>query len=711
MSENQVTESQRATLAEFFAPRSAVLVGASDKSYWSFSISSRFAEFGADMKLYAVNRSGADAHGIKGYTSCTELPEPADIAYIYVPAAAVLGAVEDCGKGGVKGAVILTSGFAETDDAGAALQDEIVAMARRYGMRLVGPNSLGFANVAGKAVCTAIKPRLPLRVGRVGFVSQSGAILSELVKQSHQQGVGYSFAAATGNEAMISLADIIDYLVEDPATRVIAVFAETIRDADRLRAAALRARAARKAIVIFKVGRSQLSAAIAQAHTGSLVGNDAIFDAACEQYGIIRADSVEDLISTAGLIDELGPIDQGGVGMISVSGGGCGMFADAAELYGVPLNNFTPETVAKLAAVMPDFGTVMNPLDITGAVMRDNELWTRVIPIVAQDPNIGVLGVIHSPPGNEAEIPSQIGHFTAIHNGFEQSCGVPGTVVALTYQPYADAMVSLMEKTGHVPIALGLDQTVRSFAHILRWSRSLKEPTTLPELPATAAVKPVGERPVLDYLASQGVPVIPTVIAQSRDEAVAHAAKVGGKVVLKIASADIGHKTEVGGVILNIEGDAAVGAAYDQILASVAEKAPMARIDGVLVAPMRSGGLELFVGTAHDENWGLALAVGIGGVWVEALKDTTTRLLPVTRDQAKEMLGRLRSASLLQGFRGAAPADLDAVADAIVAIGNAALRLGPDLVALEINPLLVDGSRVEALDGLTVWAEGAAGGH
>ncbi|HEX8605303.1 MAG TPA: acetate--CoA ligase family protein [Pseudoduganella sp.] len=701
-------------LAAFFSPRSVAMVGASERSSWSHGVAARFKSYGYEGKVYAVNRNGVDAHGHPGFKSCRDIPEQVDFAYLFVPAEVTLAALTDAADAGIRHVSILTSGFAEIGEAGIAMQEQLLALAEERGITLMGPNSLGFANISKRLIATSIPTRLPVIDGSVALVSQSGAVVAEICKFAHQQGVGLSFVAATGNEAQVGLTDVIDYLVDDPATRVIGVFAESIRDPQGFRAVAQRALAARKPIVIQKVGKSEVSAAIAQAHTGSLVGDDKIFDAVCRQFGVVRVDSIEELVSTADLMSRMPPLAQPGVGVISVSGGACGMFADQAEACGVVLQQFTPETQAKLKEVLPEFASSLNPLDITGGVFREPEIWEKALPVVAADPSVGMVAVINFMPATQQELVGLRETVMAMGRGIA-ACAKPGIVVLPTSQPVGDVMADIAREAKLPGLGFGTQLTVRAIAGLVQWSARVNgweaaqadtaAAAVTAIVPAAPAERPRSERQVLDYLASQDVPVIPAQVARSAEEAVAFARSIGGKLALKVLSADIQHKTEVGGVRLNVEGDSAVAAAWNEIDGSARRHCPQARIDGIIVSPMRSGGIELFVGTARDPHWGPVLAVGLGGVWVEVLADTAVRPLPLTPADVKEMLASLRGAKLLQGFRGGKPADLDAVARAVARIGDAALALGDDLVSLEINPLLVDGDRVEALDGLCIWSQ------
>jgi acyl-CoA synthetase (NDP forming) len=690
-------------LAAFFRPRNIALIGASDRSAWSQMIFSRFAMFGHEGKLFAVNRSGAAAHGLDGYTRCSDIPAPVDMAYIYVPAAAVAGALEDAGAAGIRNAVVLSSGFAEAGAEGAALQEELAAVARMADITMLGPNSMGFANIAAHCACTSLPTRQPVRAGRLAIVSQSGAVASELGKFAHAQGIGLSVMVATGNEAQLGVADVVDFLVDNDATGAIAIYVEAIKDPTRFAAAAARARRKAKPILVLKLGRSAVAGAVAQAHTGSLLGDDRAFDAMCRRYGVTRASSIEELILTAGLMEKVGPIDPPRVGMLSVSGGACGMYADLAELHGLGLPPYAEETQAALREVLPSFAATLNPLDVTGVVVQDPTIWSRAIPILISDPGVGLVVTCTVLPNTPTELAVLGEGIKPIVEGY-RTAGKPPVICGLSLQDVGDTQRDFTRAIGLEITLPNLDVGVRCLAHLQRWSERILAEAPGPAPAAQSMARPTSERATLEHLAAHGVPVIPATLALDPEHAAQAARELAAPVVLKIASPDIAHKTEAGGVQLGIVGPDDARRVYKEIVQAAKAYAPSARIEGVIVSPMREPGLELIVGVARDPDWGSVIVVGLGGVLAEVLKDSQARLLPIGPAEASEMLRELRGAALLHGFRGSPPADLATLSEAIVAIGEAALALGPDLAALEVNPLWVRGASVEALDGLAIYS-------
>lgn len=690
-------------LTKLFRPCSIVLVGATEKSAWTGFIVQNLRDFAFDGYVCAVNRSGVDVMGVKGYRSCRDIGRDVDVAFIFVPQSAVIEALEDAAAAGIRNAAILTSGYAEIGERGAVLQEQLLDKARELGMNIWGPNSLGYNNVSARAPVSSVPAVLPLLPPRIAIVSQSGATASELNEFAHSQNIGTSFVAATGNEAQLGLAEVIDYLVDDADTRAIAVFAESIRNPAVFAAAAKRCRERRKPIVMLKIGRSELAGEVAKAHTGSLAGNDKVFDAVCARLGVIRVHSVEDLIVTAGLLAATGPLPAPGLGFISISGGACTLVADAAEACGANVPAFPSATTEVLKTLIADFASSMNPLDVTGAAVRDPALLERLIPVAAAAPAIGIVGVNIGIPTVEGAVALPAG-LAAIGRAVK-TIDKPVVMVLTTVKTLTDVTRRAIAEHGLPHVVCGIDPMLRAVGKAAWWSQRITAPMQPLRLPGAGRdIAPMtglaNERAVLDFLASHNVPVIPAKIIRSHAEG--QSLGLNGPLALKILSPDIAHKTEVGGVRLNVAA-ADAGAAYDELLKAVRSHRPDARIDGVIASPMRQGGVELLVGVRNDPTWGPTITIGFGGVLVELLADVAIAALPVDRAEVLDMLSRLRGRKLLQGFRNSAATDLGQLADVVVSIGNAALVLGPALDSFEVNPLLVRGNEIEALDGLVIW--------
>ena len=693
-------------LEGLFRPRSVALVGASDRSSWSRSAYANIVSVGFGGRLHVVSRNGGTVHGQPAATSCRAIGEPVDAALLLLPANALTEALQDAAAAGIRNAVVLTSGFAELGAEGARLQSELAATALSLGVTLLGPNCMGFMNLTEKTALWAGTPRAPLSAGNVSIVSQSGAIASMIVHLCHQQGVGIAYLVSTGNEACLDVGRVINFLADDAATRVIALFSESIRDPETFRHAAERAFAAGKCIVVLKVGRSETTARVAQSHTGALVGDDRIFGAACRQLGMIRVDSIEELVLTADIMCKVGSIRGKGVGVVSFSGGICEIAGDRAAAEKVTLPAFAETTVAALREVLPSYGTPSNPLDITGAAVIDTDLFEKTLTVVAKDPGISLLACVFEVPATPHDKqPLYVKSVQSIGRGLA-SAAIPAILISHTMKPVTDISRELIAERRLPYVASGVDLGMKAIGHALSWNEKRSRPGPRAGARAQGAAAdasiPDSEAATLRHLAAYGVPVIPTVMARTEEEAAEAARAFGGNVAMKIASPDIAHKSDIGGVLLDVAGDEAVRDAFRRIHAAVKKSRPDAALSGIAVSPMRRGGLELYVGVRHDPHWGYALAVGLGGVWIEALQDTSIRLLPLGPEGVIEMLGELRAARLLGGYRGMPAVELRTLAAAIARIGDAALAFGSVLEALEVNPLFVLGDQVEALDALAV---------
>jgi acyl-CoA synthetase (NDP forming) len=661
-----------------------------------------FETLGFKGRVHLVNRRGGVIYGRNAATTCAEIGEPVDAALLMVPVEALAETFADLAAAGIPNAVILAAGFAEAG--GTDRQTELIGQARAAGISLLGPNCLGFINFVDAVALwtTPIKRNLPR--GGIALISQSGATASYIGSYALEYGIGFSHIVSTGNEADISVARVAKALIEEPEAKVLALFVETIRDRDSLIEAADLARQAEKPILVFKIGTSEASALAAQAHTGSLVGDDRVFDAACRQLGIIRVRSIEDLVHTADLLSRTGPIRRRHLAGVAISGGVCEIAADRAEIEGIDLAPLTDGTRAALRALLPDFATVNNPLDVTGAAVLDPTLFERSVAIMARDEDVGLVTCFADVAADDMSPVEQI-VLTHIGLGLAKG-GAPGLVISVTPRRVNDGVRERVAAAGVTYLPCGVHHGMTALGAAMRWSAWLDEAAgTTPSPQPHVTARPGSERAVLAHLDEFGVPVIPAVLAQSAEAAARAAADFAGPVVLKIASPDIAHKSEIGGVRLGLQDEAAVIGAYEAIIEAAARLCPTAKIEGVLVSPMRRGGLELFVGTIRDPQWGPVITLGLGGIWVEALDDTSLRLLPITEADALAMLDGLRGARLLDGYRGAPAVDRGAIARVVVRIGEAALALGPDLVSLEVNPLLATPGDVEALDGLAIWED------
>ena len=699
---------QVAAVRRMLEPASIAIIGASDKSRWSVNVVDNLRSGGYAGKVHLVNPRGALAHGRQCATTCGAVGERIDLGLIMAPGTAVADAVADLAAGGGRSAVIITAGFSETGAQGSALQEKVRAVAAKKGVRLLGPNCLGFINFTNRAYIWTTAVKAPSRSSGVAIVSQSGATAYFLSTLAWQQDVGLSHVISTGNEADLDSSSFIDYLLEQPAARAIAIFAETFRNPAHFLRVAERALALGKPLVVLKMGASEVSAKSALAHTGALVGDDRVFEGICEQYGIIRTRSMEELLATADVLSRTGVLRPGGLGVVTNSGGVGEIAADTAHLRGIALPELSGQAQAAMVKTIPDTATPHNPLDLTGTVSPE-QVEGAVLAMASMPDCAAILCPWYDIPKEADEVSDRL---TALHHHLAKgmaSLAVPGLLVSYTNTVVNDMARGIVAETGVNYLACGLDRALAGFAGAFKWSQRYREhqnrKTGIAKLRIVTSERPRSEREALDYLARHGVPVVPASIVTDAAGAVAAARALAAPVVIKVASPDIAHKSDIGGVLLNLRGDDAVRVGFEQVMAAARQRCPEARLDGAIVAPMRGRGIELFVGFSRDPQWGPILAVGLGGVWVEVLQDVALRPLPVDADEVKRMLMGLRGAKLLAGQRGIPAADLDAVAVAIANIGEAILTLGPDLAELDVNPLWVCGNQIEALDALFVWQD------
>jgi acetate---CoA ligase (ADP-forming) len=704
-------------LREFFAPRSLAVVGASDTSGWAQFILASSAATGFEGPLIPVHPRHETVFGRPAVRSLRDLAEPVDLAFVMVPTHAVPDVIDDAAAAGVRHAVVLASGYREAGPDGRARQDALTQQAAQNGMLLLGPNCLGFLNTRATAGPFALSVPLPLRPGPVGIALQSGALASAMLAFARSRAIGVSTVVTMGNESMISTADVLGYLAADEQTRVICLFLEEISEPDRFAAAATEAARKGKPVIVLKTGSSPAGQVAALAHTGSVAGDDAVVDAVLRQLGVIRVTSIEELLSTAGLLGyDRWPRGRR-MGVLTASGGACGLIADQASAQDIPIPPFAARTVAAIEAHLPAFADARNPLDVTGYVLANPRVTAltaidHALDAALDDPGLdfvlfcGVTAPEVRPPDERlARLAQERVRWLA-----ERAAAAPIPVISLgtTCVDVSGYARELLVKHG-VHLLGGIDLGLRALGHALRWLEN--RPAARPPIGATVtrqanhatAINPWSEAAARDLLASCAVPLVPAELVTSAEAATRAARRLGSSVALKVCSAQITHKSDIGGVALGVHGDEQVSDAYRRVLAA-GQTVPGAVVDGVLVTPMRAGGVELLVGVTVDRAFGPVLAVGLGGVWVELLADTSLRVLPVTTDDVKHMLGELRGSPLLRGARGTRPADLDALAQVIKNVGDAALSLDGTLRALEINPLWVDGDQIEALDVLVITA-------
>lgn len=697
-------------LDALFAPRSIAVVGASDQASKIGGIPLDYLlRFGYGGALYAVNPRASRVQGLPAHERLAAIGAPVDLAIVAVPQSQVAGVLEDAAAARVQSMVLFSSGYAETGSDGTAAQQALARRAQEAGIRLIGPNCLGFMR-PGHQVYATFSPAPGgglVRPGRIGMVSQSGAFGAYAYSLARERGLGLSLWATTGNEADVQLADGLAWLAQDPETDVIMAYMEGCRDGPRLRAALALAQERGKPVVMCKVGTSALGAAAAASHTASLAGNDAVYDAVFRRYGVLRAHSITDFFALAASASIARAPKGRSIGLFTVSGGVGAMMADDASAAGLDVAPLSDAAQRQLREWVP-FAAPRNPVDITGQVTNDMTLLERSARLMLADRQFDSwLGFFAAGGLSDA--------FWPVLQSLVQTLRThhPDTLLAVSTLCPPERRDAL-EALGCLVFA-DPGAAIRCIGALARLHET---PQALPAMADAGsalhlAAGTLSEQRSMALLAEAGVPVVPHRLVRTAAEAaqaVQAAQEMGGRIALKVCSDAIAHKSDVGGVALNLADAASAQAAFDRILANARQARPDAHIDGALAAPMVQGGVECIAGVHRDPVFGPVLMFGLGGIHAEILRDVSLRLLPITRDDALAMVRELRAFAVLDGARGRPRVDLDSIADTLCALAGFAQRAGATLESAEINPLIArpreDGGCV-AVDALVIGREAA----
>jgi acetate---CoA ligase (ADP-forming) len=684
-------------------PRSVAIVGASaEPDSIGGAVLANLDRCGYRGEIHLVSRRASEINGRRCVGTIDELPEHIDAAVLVVPQQAVVEAVAACGRRRIGGAVVFASGFAEVDTAGRAEQERLVQTARAAGVRLLGPNCIGFTNFADGVALTfeSIAPEPIAGRPAVGAVAQSGALAGCLRLALLAKGLGVSHAVSTGNEADLATEDFLAFLLDDADTRAIALFVEQIRRPALFLSLAERARSFAKPIVLLHPGKSTRARASASSHTGALAGDHAVMSTLLRHQAVVLVDTLEELIDAADLLARGRP-PVGGAGIITSSGAIKGLAYDFAETIGLDLPAPAPPTLAALQAALPPFAPLDNPVDVTAQVIKNPSIWTHAARALLADPAIGSLAMVW-PPGSPTQA---MGKAHAVLPAIVES-GKPAVVVALGDGSPLPAEFFTAFRERNVPVFRSPERALRALALATAYGRALQAPRESASI-AAEAMQPLPRCGVLPeyvckaYLAALGITVPAGKLAVDLTAAKTIASTLGYPVALKAQASTLTHKSNAGGVALGIDGETALARAWERIKDNMV-RAGVAT-EGMLVEAMAPPGLEMIVGAQRDPDWGPVLMVGLGGIWVEALHDV--RLLPadLPKERVLEEIGRLKGAQLLRGARGHPPADIEALADTVMRVG-ASIRARPEIMEIDINPLVVlaAGAGVIALDALII---------
>jgi acyl-CoA synthetase (NDP forming) len=690
-------------LRPLLMPESIAIVGASaDTETLRGRLTHALVGHGYQGRIYPVTRSQSEVLGLSAYPTVGDLPEAADLAVVVVPAAVVPSTLDECGARGIRAAVVISSGFAEESGAAAQARDqELRRVAERHGMPICGPNSEGLVNPLQRVVATFSPvfhdPRRPLLPagphGRPIAVScQSGALTFAFLNRGCDRQLRFTYQVSAGNQTILEAHDYVDWALDHGGAEIFLLYLEAIRRPDRFRAMADKAAAAKKPLIVAKVGRSDAGRRAAASHTGSLAHAGAADDAIFRHHGIIRGDDLDHMLDIAAAF-AFCPLPAGNrVAVITGSGGSAVWMADILSAHGLELPVLEDDIQRRVLALLPSYASAQNPVDGTAQAIHEVG-YARLVEIVGQSQRIDTILLIGS-LANEA---------TAIKRA-EELAELAGPrdrpILLATYTGAPPAAVEAFAAAG-IPVYTSMPSCARAIRALVDYARFQARlhrpppPNTAPSAREAAARTLAAAGPVLSenaakaVLAGYGIPRPPEALATTADEAAAAAAHIGEPVALKVQSPDITHKTEASAVALRIEGEPAVGEAYARVLANAQAAHPAAAIEGVLVQKMAAPGVEMILGVNRDPDFGPMLMVGLGGIHVEILRDIVFSPVPIGPDEALALLAELRGAALLDGVRGAEPADKAALAELMAALSHFAADHADQIEEIDLNPVVV----------------------
>ncbi|AZW29801.1 ATP-grasp domain protein [Bordetella bronchiseptica GA96-01] len=695
------------SLAPLFAPESLVLIGASDRpaSIGQRTLVNIVEHSRFDGELFLVNATKDEVMGRRAYRSVLDLPYAPQTAIVVVPAKAAVEVLAECGRKGVRFAIVLSSGFGETGEAGRQLEERMRAIVRETGLRIYGPNCPGMTN-NNRGLGFTFSPayQYDRMAGPIGLVTQGGG-LGRTFLQACGRGVGIGLWCSSGNEADLTASDYINHMVAMPEIKVIVALLEGINDPPRFAQAALNAARQGKPIVALKVGKSAYGVQATQSHTAALSGSAEVNSAAFRQLGIVEVDDIDELIDTAALLARGAPTRPIRAAVYSFSGGTVALAADMLGSAGLELSRFEPATRQALADMLPSYAAIDNPVDTTAEILVQSDISYGSLLCVARDPNVDV--VLYP-------IPMEYGDTTlaACRNMVRAQAEVDVPIVPVWMSDKLGAGFQCLVDAGLTPVRT-LGKSVKALAHWNRhgqWVRRFErdwEPAVVRSAGAPAHAEPrtYAELEAKQMLAAAGVAVPFGQVCRSADEAVQAAAQCQGPVVAKIVSAQILHKSDIGGVAVGLQTPQQVREAWETISANARAACPDARIDGILVEQMIGGpGVETLVGVHEDPLFGHVMTFGLGGVYVEVFKDVSRRLLPLTPQDARDMIRETRCHRLLQGCRGQAAADIEALERLLLAVSDFVVDGPWHIKELDLNPVLAGPAGATALDAVLIGA-------
>ena len=681
------------TNSVFLSPKSIAVIGASDKrGSVGATITSNIIN-GFKGIVYPISPSREQVFYKKAYKTVLDVPKPIDLAVIVIKNTLVAQVLEECGKKKIKGVIIITAGFKEVDEEGAKREEEIKSIAKRYNVQIIGPNCLGVMNLDPKTMMNSTFLKITPKSGTIALVSQSGAICAALVEDASAQGIGFSAVVSLGNKAVMSEVDILKILAEHKQTKVIVMYLEDMGDGQEfLKVCKKITRKLKKPVLVLKSGRSPEGAKAAMSHTGALMGSDEIYDALLKQSGAIRVDTMEELFDYATAFSKQPLPLAGDLVIVSNAGGPAIISTDACSKMNIKMADITSIS-KKIDSVIPPWGSSRNPVDIVGDA--DFNRFSNVLDRVLAHPKVGSVVSMCTPSGT------------------------------LNYDKLADVIVAMSKKYKKTMLAslMGLDEgitnkeilaegnipyynyaegAIRTLAAMIRFSDWVRAPVgkvtkfKVNRLKARKIFDKVRsdgrtnllEEEGLEVLKAYGLPLPSSALACDAAQAIKIAKKIGYPVVMKIASPQIIHKSDAGGVMVNLKNDEEIKSAFDTIVGNAKKYDKKAEIKGVLIVEMVKGGKELIIGSKHEQGFGPVIMLGMGGIYVEVLKDVTFKLAPVTDIESDDMIASIKTQKLLKGVRGEKPSDIEKLSECIQRLSQLVSDFG-EIKELDLNPVLV----------------------
>jgi acyl-CoA synthetase (NDP forming) len=692
----------RLSVREILHPRAVAVFGASeDRDKFGGRIIDFLIRHGFAGRVVPINPRRAEIRGRTAYAHLTAAPPGVDVAILAVPVAHLLPAIEECAASGVGACVIITTGFAEADAAGADLQQRILDVATPVGMRIVGPNCMGLINPGWHlALCSSIVLDTErLLTGRIGLVSQSGALMVSLFDRAAGDAIGFSACVSLGNQSDLEICDFVEYFIDDPATDAVCVYIEGLRDAQRFVRAAVACRRAGKPMVVLKTGKTEDGVRAARSHTASLAGSYDAFAAVCRRHGVVLVDDPVTMVRVADLLLRCPRLTADGIGILSGSGGGTGIMADRVVGAGRRLARLSLQTRAELGRMLLP-PQADNPIDLGGRLPgQPDDIAAPAVRALAADPDVGVLLLyLTTMPFFEARTRTL---------ATEALAGGKPVLALMLPGPAAERPRAVLREVG-CPYFDSVEDLLPALRGLFEYQLMAAEMADAPDRPADLP----SPLPALDDLphlvAAYGIRTPAGVTCTTREQAIAATVELGFPLVLKGLVTGVTHKTDLGLVKTGLHDIAAVNAAWQDVAASVAAHGLADAFQSALLQQQIAHGLELIASIRNDPQFGPFVLVGIGGTLVELLRDVASAPAPLSRADAERLVRSLRGAALLEGWRGSTARDLDAIVDALVRLSWLAVDLGPRLIDLEINPLIAGeiGAGVRAVDLRAAWDKG-----